>query len=313
MKILLVSLIALWAATGIARAEWTAVDGDNTGAPGRKVEIRAAGELVAAFIHGEGQMKPFLHLFGSEGDGLTEWAADQQFPHHRGFFIGWNEITSELGTSDLWHMRGGRMAVAKLEKIEAERDRATLVATIEWRGGKADSAGSDLLLTETRALMISRSAPERTQVDVSFVLRAARDLTLGGDLQHAGVHFRGTKELASRKNQTNYLWEPDLPGKGGKVQSPDLKWAQLTFPVGPRWYSATLLNAPDNPVEQLSWRDYGRFGFFFARAMNKGESLTLHYRLLTEREEQSDGERKVERRAAAQARHQEFVRALKEN
>jgi hypothetical protein len=95
-----------------------------------------------------------------------------------------------------------------------------------------------------------------------------------------------------------------------------LKWAQLTFPVGPRWYSATLLNAPDNPVEQLSWRDYGRFGFFFSRSLKKNEALTLRYRLLTEREEQSDGEieeRKVQSRAAAQARHQDFVRALKEN
>src|SRR5687767_4056892 len=134
MKALLLLACLIFASMGSGHGEWSAVDVAAPGGAGRKVEIRSAGELVAAFIHGEGQAKPFLHLFGSEGDRLTEWAPDQQFPHHRGFFIGWNKITSELGTADLWHMRGGRMEVAKLEKIEAGRDRATLVATIEWRG-----------------------------------------------------------------------------------------------------------------------------------------------------------------------------------
>lgn len=315
MKLVLPIMGAVLAGIVSGRSEWTAVDGANAGAPGRKVEIRADGQLAATFIYGEGQTKPFLHLFGSEGDCLTEWGAKQQFPHHRGFFIGWNKIASDLGTFDLWHMKGGQMSVARFEKIEGGRDSSRLVAIVEWRGGKKDASGSDLLLTETRTLVISRPQPRRTQVDATFVLKAARDLMLGGDLQHAGVHFRGSKELGSRKDQTSYVWEPELPGPEGKVQSPELKWARLTFPVGVRWYSATLLNAPGNPVEQLSWRDYGRFGFFFTRSLKNDEALSLRYRLLTKHEEKLQGkptrEQSVEIRAAAQAQYEEFVRAVK--
>jgi hypothetical protein len=312
---LAIALAAASVATS-ALASWTIQDGANPDAPGRKVDVQQDGKLVARFIYGEGQIKPFLHLFGTEGECLTEWSPDQQFPHHRGFFIGWNKIASDLGIYDLWHMKGGsRMTAVKIDTSEATEDSARLSATIEWRGGKADASGSDLLLTENRTLIISRPQPHRIQVEATFVLRAARDLALGGDLQHAGVHFRGSKELLTRKGETSYLWEPDLPGKTGKIESRELKWARLTFPVGQHWYSATLLNAPANPVEQLSWRDYGRFGFFFARELAKEESLTLRYRLLVKREEgltaKPDAEKAAASRAEAQACHEEFARAAR--
>ena len=98
------------------------------------------------------------------------------------------------------------------------------------------------------------------------------------------------------------------------MQSPELKWARLTFPGGSGWYAATLLNAPSNPVEQLSWRDYGRFGFFFTRSLKKDEALTVRYRLVTEREEHPGEklqEKKDEQRADAQAQYHEFVRVVK--
>lgn len=312
MKFLLSSL-TLVAILATARADWAVKDDANPDLPGRRVDITQDGVPRARLIYGEGQIKPYLRVQGEAGDGLNEWSEKQQYPHHRGIYIGWNKIVSDLGSFDLWHMNnGGKMTLAKLEKLEAGKDSATIVATIEWRGGKADAAGSDLLLTETRTLTVSRPAAQTTQVDAQFVLKPVRDLTLGGDLQHAGIHFRASASVQTSAKDTTYVWEPDLAGPGGKVVSKEMKWVRYTFPIGERWYHATELNAPTNPVEELSWRDYGRFGFFFAKPLKKDETLAVKYRFVTERAEGISAKPTDEQRAAfrkaAQAQYEAFVK-----
>ena len=312
----LLPFLTLLAVLSSAQADWALKDDANTELPGRKVDVTQDGVLRARLIYGEGQIKPYLRVMGEEGDGLNEWDAKQQFPHHRGIFIGWNKIASDLGgtkTFDLWHFNnGGIMTLVKLDKLEAGKNSATIVATIEWRGGAKDDSGSDLLLTETRTLTVSRPAAKTTQVDAQFVLKPARDLTLGGDLQHAGIHFRASATVGTRNKDTAYVWEPDLDGKGGKVASKDLKWARLTFPIGERFYHATELNAPTNPVDELSWRDYGRFGFFFTKQLKKDETLTVKYRFLTEPAAgvtaKPTDEQRAEFRKAAQAQYDAFVK-----
>ena len=309
----LLSIFTLIAILSSARADWAVKDDANTELPGRKVDITQDGVLRARLIYGEGQINPYLRVQGEAGDGLNEWDAKQTYPHHRGIFIGWNKIVSDLGSFDLWHFNnGGRMTVAKLDQLESGKNSATIVATIEWRGGAKDAGGSDLLLTETRTLTVSRPAAQTTQVDAQFVLQPARDLTLGGDLQHAGVHFRASASVEKNAKDTAYVWEPDLDGKGGKVASKEMKWARYTFPIGARWYHATELNAPANPVEELSWRDYGRFGFFFAKPLKKDETLTLKYRFFTDLAEGLSAKPTDEQRAvfrqAAQAEYDAFVK-----
>ncbi|HLX60045.1 MAG TPA: DUF6807 family protein [Planctomycetota bacterium] len=329
----------------LSASEWTLKDGVNTvesakvDPPGRKVDIALDGKLVARFIYennpevprGKGQIKPYLHVFGEDGDCLTEWDPKQTFPHHRGIFIGWNKIGSDLGgppkkgttekdpkgTFDLWHFNnGGQMQVLKFEKLEGGPDKATLVATIAWRAGNKDESGSDLLLTETRTLVISRPAPGKTQIDAKFELKPARDLSLGGDLQHSGVHFRSTAEitLQKRNTETGYVWEPEVPNPGGRALSKEFKYARLILPVGSHWYSVTQLNPPSNPVEEWSWRDYGRFGFFFKKELKKDEVLALNYRFLTEfdanRKAKFSADEKPEQRKQAQAEYDEYVKAL---
>jgi hypothetical protein len=75
--------------------------------------------------------------------------------------------------------------------------------------------------------------------------------------------------VSGRNTETAYVWEPDLPGPGGKAVSKDFKWCRLVFPIKDHWYSAMELNSPTNPVEELSWRDYGRFGFFFKKTLRR--------------------------------------------
>ena len=307
------SILTLLVVFSTARADWSVKDEANTDLPGRKVDITQDGVLRARLIYGEGQIKPYLRVQGEEGDGLNEWSDKQTYPHHRGIYIGWNKIVSDLGSFDLWHMNnGGKMTLSKLDRLDGEKDSATIVATIEWRGGKKDASGSDLLLTEIRTLTVSRPAAQTTQVDAQFALKPARDLTLGGDLQHAGVHFRASASVQARAKDTTYVWEPDIAGKGGKVGSKEMKWVRYTFPIGERWYHATQFNAPTNPVEELSWRDYGRFGFYFARSLKKDETLTVKYRFVTECaggiSARPTDEQRTAFRKAAQAKYDAFVK-----
>jgi len=334
------------AAGAVSGAGWTLAEHPNSGGPGRRVDIQLDGKMVARFVHGEGQIKPFLHVFGEAGELVTNGGLDPdgkptgQFPHHRGIYIGWNRIASDLGSVDLWHFRKGeKMEVLQFDKLEGGQDAATLVATIAWRAGKKDASDSDLLLTETRTLRISRPDGKATQVDAHFRLKAVRDLTLGGDLQHSGIHFRASNEVSTRAKETSYLSDPEdketkgrdwtMPppkkDKDGNEIKPakepvrgDLKWCRLLFPIGERWYAATELNAPSNPVEELSWRDYGRFGFFFKRKLAGGETLDLDYRFIVEPAEapalktKPSEEQTMKAQAEARTRYQEFVKSVKQ-
>jgi hypothetical protein len=324
-----------------ARAEWTVQAIEKPDHPGQAVEVRADGKPAARLVYGEGQKKPYLHVYGEAGELLTNSGLGPDgkdfggFPHHRGIYIGWNNITSDLGAQDLWHLNAKpapQMVVREFIQQEGGKDSARLVIRIDWLANKKDAKGSGLLLSETRTLTISRPDGKRTQVDCRFELRAARDLALGGDLQHAGIHFRASNEVHGRAKETSYLADPlnrETKGKdyapvvNPKAKAPakaaekaDLKWCRLLFPIGSRWYSALAMNPPGNPVEELSWRDYGRFGYFFKKKLQSGELLALDYRFIIAPEEAPatkpapSPEQAAKATAQAQADYAAFVKSL---
>jgi len=280
---LLISTLLL---TGtLSAAKWTVKPGANPKAPGEGLAITKDSKPIAHFVFGEGQKKPFLHVYGAKGELLTNPGVGPdgkdtgQYPHHRGIYIGWR-ILAGGSSYDLWHIHKGEiMRVKKITSVKATDDGVIIVADIEWRTGKVGKEDV-LLLAETRTLSISQNAAGRTQVDFHTELTAARDLTLGGDLQHAGCHFRAHAEVAAKGTKfTSYLWEPKGKTVGnGKVLSKDWQWNRLQFKLGNNWYSATQFNAPNQPVEELSWRNYGRFGFFFKKKMKQGDVQKLNYR-----------------------------------
>ncbi len=191
------------------------------------------------------------------------------------------------------------MEVAGLQKAAAADNQATIIADVLWRAGRATN-GSDLLVREKRTLVISRPAPKRTQIDAAFALTPERDLRLAGDLQHSGVHFRASNEVYTRQKETSYLTEPEGVSKGDQ-----LKWCRMLFPIGDRWYSALQLNAPANPVEEVSTRAYGRFGYFFKKSLKKGEPLELRYRFVIEQAEvPAEGENALQQRSRARIQAQ---------
>jgi len=283
--------VSLWLLLHAAacQAGWKVVQADNPAGPGKAIDIHDGDRLVGRFVYGEGQIKPYLHIFGDNGEFLTNAGADKNgkgtgaFPHHRGIFIGW-KIESELGTNDLWHMtKGCKMEVSPALKATGKNDYARIDATVLWKGAQSTN-GSDLLITERRELTVSRPA-NQIQVDATFTLTPARNLRLAGDLQHSGVHFRASNEVHGRQSETSYLTSPE-----GKAKGSDLQWCRLSFPIGTNLYSALQLNHPANPVEELSTRKYGRFGYFFKKNLTKGEPLTLKYRFLIGKEPASVSE-----------------------
>jgi hypothetical protein len=263
-------------ASGGASAEWTLTQGDHPSQTGRIVDAARDGHVVARFVHGAGQMKPYLHVF-EDGVQLTKGDGGGNFPHHRGIFIGWNQVETDGKRNDLWHLNdGSSMAVLGVERLQTSPEAATIMARIEWRGSTAN--GAPVLVDELRTMSISRPGGNRTQVDTFFQLRAVRDLTLDGDRHHAGVHFRAAQEVYQRLTETSYLSSPQ---GGDGVSGSNLRWCRLLFPIGARWFSAQQLSSPGNPSLEISMRNYGRFGFFFRKSMVAGEMLALSYRFIT--------------------------------
>ena len=53
------------------QAAWTVKPAANPKAPGQGLAIAEDGKPVAHFVFGEGQKKPFLHVYGAKGELLT--------------------------------------------------------------------------------------------------------------------------------------------------------------------------------------------------------------------------------------------------
>ena len=317
-------ILALVFSSPFIRADWEVNEKANPEGPGQVVDLLSAGKKVARLVYGEGQIKPFLHVFGTDGELVTNPGLDKAgdgaglFNHHRGIFIGWNRVTSDLGKYDMWHKGGpgnGRYDIVKFENFVGN-DFGKIVAHIKWRATKKDAQGSDVIINERRTFTVSQPKGECTQIDVSFEMVAERDVSLGGDLQHAGVHFRAHTEVATRKGETSYLWEPKSPKGKGRVINDNHQWVRLLFPIGKRWYTAQEMNLPNNGVKELSWRDYGRFGYFLPKNLKKGDPFNLKFRFVIEEvdppanaSKQSDEQIKASQKKCKQ-RYKAFVKTV---
>lgn len=243
----------------------------------KRLDCYYQGVKRAQFVYGDGEMKPYLHLFDSKGIQITKGGPEDPYQHHRGVFIGWNRVQSDAGSFDLWHIRNrAEMRVvgepdSQVVNLDGKKGSATIEATILWRGA------GEIQIRETRTMKLSMREDKGLVLDFSSLLEAQKDLRLNGDLQHAGIHFRANYEVAQREKETAYLYEP-----ADRTIGEDLKWVRFHFPLANQWYAVQQLNAPENPVESLSTRNYGRFGYFFKRDLDKGDSQKVNYRFVVE-------------------------------
>ena len=100
----LVAVLTFILISPLSEASWEIAERSNPLGPGSAVDVLQDGKPIARLVHGEGQIKPFLHVFGIDGELVTNPGLDKEgkgaglFNHHRGIFIGWNKVSSELGT-----------------------------------------------------------------------------------------------------------------------------------------------------------------------------------------------------------------------
>ena len=252
--------------------------------------------------------KPFHQVFDPEkgetllsSDAYTWTDKTVLFPHHRGLFFGFAKISyGDKKGIDTWH--GRKNEFTEHEKVllrEAgevfgrERD------AISWNG-----QSKDRFADEQREVTVYR-VPGGTLIDWSSTISTTQDkVTLDGDPQHAGFHFRATQEVSQKTKGETYYLRPDgkdAPGKtrnwdpkGNDPRTLNIPWSAMSFVTGGKRYTALRINSPLNPKDARgSERDYGRFGDYFVYDITPTTPLKVRYRVWVQ-----EGELTVEQAAA---------------
>lgn len=246
--------------------------------------------------------KVFHHLFDPAGEVLLTKGPGGQYTHHRGLFYGFNKVTYGDGRRvDIWHCSNAHQAHEAVLAAEAGAVLGRHTLAVSWNGPDG------VFARETRELAVYRLDGAPLVEFASRLETAGGPITLDGDPQHAGFHFRASNEVASStKGQTYYLRPTgaDKPGATrnwpGNKDHVNLPWNAMSFVVGGARYTAVYLDHPDNPKEaRYSERDYGRFGSYFEYTVDKDRPLVVRYRVYLVR-----GELTVDQ---GEALHQAFV------
>ncbi|MBM4047304.1 MAG: hypothetical protein FJ279_19540 [Planctomycetes bacterium] len=251
--------------------------------PGQHLDVRLGGRTLARYMYAFDKSapqrlletyKPYLHVFDPTGQTPITKGPGGGFPHHRAIFIGWNKTRFGGKTYDFWHMKDVQQAHQKFLAQQADGERAEFTALIHWN----DPSGKPVL-EEERSFSIRRVvAPAYALIDFATKLKAPNgDVELDGDPEHAGVQFRPASELDTTKTVYAFPKEGANPRK-----DLDYPWVGETYTLGGKRYSVALMNHPTNPkgTKYSAYRDYGRFGAFFVKAVKAGESLSVKYRFL---------------------------------
>jgi hypothetical protein len=228
--------------------------------------------------------KIFHHLYDPKGEMFVTKGPGSQFTHHRGIFYGFNKVTyGDNRTCDVWHCTGDAFqSHEKFLLAEAGPVYARQRLSVAWHGVK-----KEVFATEERDLSVA-SLPGGTLLDfVSELTPLIAPLKLDGDPQHAGFHFRAAAEVAEKTSKRTYYIRPDGADKFGATRNwPDnkdhvnLPWDAMCFVLNDQRYTVAYLDRPDNPKEaRFSERDYGRFGSYFQKTLEKDQKLVVRYRL----------------------------------
>ena len=249
---------------------------------GSHLDVLLDGKTVARYMYAYDKSspeklaltyKPYLHVFDADGKNPITKGPGGQYTHHRGIFIGWNQIKANGKTYDRWHMKGGEQIHQKFADQKTGPDQASFTSVVHWN----DEAGQPLI-EEQRTFTFRRPpAGAHVIIDFSTVLKPTTDLTLGGDPEHAGVHFRPANEVAAK--ETVYVFPKE---NADPKKDLDYPWVGETFTLAAKRYSVVQMSHPENPqgTKWSAYRDYGRFGAFFTTQLKKDQALKIQYRFL---------------------------------
>lgn len=98
--------------------------------------VRQDGRIVANLVtapydasHAAATCKPWHDVFAGDGRVLTKGLGGT-FPHHRGLFVGWNQVQCGGERFDFWHMNRGESQ--RLVSLQADTNGRRQTATIAW-------------------------------------------------------------------------------------------------------------------------------------------------------------------------------------
>jgi Methane oxygenase PmoA len=282
--------------------------------PGESSELRFKGLPVLRYIckplddsskeKRDDTYKVFHQLWDPEGKQLVTNGVDstQLYPHHRGIFYGFREVTYGDGKkTDIWHCPKAYQENEKFLETAAGPVLGRQRVLIAWHGEE-----KEIFANEERELTVYNT-PGGRLVEFASRLRPVKGVVhLDGDPQHAGFHFRAAREVADKtKEQTTYI-RPDGVGKPDETRNWDpktmqgpinLPWDAMSFVVGEKRYTVAYLDRPENPKEaRFSERDYGRFGSYFVADATEKKPVDVDYRLWLQ-----DGQMTVEEVAGKSA------------
>jgi hypothetical protein len=231
-------------------------------------------------------IKPYHHAFDSTGAVRLTNGPDGRYPHHRGIYFGFNNITyGGKKKADVWHCRNGESQQADPKQtfsngwwIGSHR------LNVAWCGQDGGTFAN-----ETREIVAYEMAGG-TLID--FRSQLTTDLPdgvkLDGDPQHAGFHFRANAKVEEAAKKTYFL-RPEGKGKEGEEKNwepkskkgpVNLPWNAMCFELEGKRYTVVYLDHPDSPKEaRQSERTYGRIGTYFEYHLTKEKPLFVRYRL----------------------------------
>jgi hypothetical protein len=232
---------------------------------------RVVAEIVAGFDpqHFADTCKVWHHVYAPDGRLLSKGLGGD-YPHHRGLFLGWNNVRTGNERFDFWHCRNGES-----ERLVAlTNDGGWQDATIEWRTGRGD-----VLLREHRRLAASAAGPNLVLLDETSQLTACRSLRLDGDPQHAGCQFRALQRFAEPgAPPVRYLRPASAKGGADDIWT-GCSWIAAVLPFADRPVTIVRIEAPTNPAAtRWSTRSYGRFGAMCTADLVADAVLQLGYR-----------------------------------
>ena len=293
--------------------------------PGQFLDIESGGQKKVRLVYqrrdGSSEAshyltyKPFHQVFDPATgttlltSGVHPPEENPQYPHHRGLFFGFNKIQYDGLKADTWHCTNNVYTqVESISEQSTHEDHCRLTTVIGWYGPDG------VKFAQENRTVVLHDYPDGILLDWSTELTTERDkVTLDGDPQHAGFHFRANQEVARSTAKHTWYVRPDgvgLPGetRNWNPQSRDpktinLPWNAVSFMVADRRFSVLRIGHPENPGETRgSERDYGRFGDYFEFQLTPTNPLRLKYRLLV-----IEGELSVERaeQVAAQFRQRD--------
>jgi hypothetical protein len=230
--------------------------------------------------------KTFLHVFDASGenlltngpDGLNPYMTNKiLYPHHRGIFIGWNRLEFGGQRFDLWHMKGVAQVHQKFLEMAAGPVLARSNSLVHWN----DKDGRTIISEQRKTTVFRQSEPTVLLLEFLTELKAVNgDVLLDGDPEHAGFQYRPHDDVAKggKDVKATYLFHKE--GINPKKDK-DLPWAAMSYGLNGKRYSVLYMDCPDNPKPTIysAYRDYGRFGAFFKKQINDGDTLTLRYRI----------------------------------